>query len=94
MSDLFNELLGNMDSPGDSVLEAPHENVAIGAVDEEDTENEGEYSEENMTEYFSTVPEEEAMNYISMLRAGNFILFDHFDRLKGKLLKTESLGEI
>lgn len=80
----------DVSAPTTSPIESPLEDAFIAESSEVNV-YEPLREESAASEYFSTVPEEEALNYIMMLREGGFITFERFTELQDLLKTTKTL---
>lgn len=81
--------LGDLAPPMSDPIEAPQEDAIVGT--DEVNFHEPMREDDDAKEYFSSVPEEEALNYIHMLRSGNYISFERFDSLKTLLANSTTV---
>lgn len=94
MDDLPNLPIGDLSPPMSDPIEGPQEDALVGT--DESNFYEPMKDDADAREYFGSVPENESLNYLLMLRSGNYISFDRFDSLKSILESTQTvipLGE-
>ena len=87
MPDFPQERLGDIPTPSVGPIEGPFEDAIVGT--NETNINEPLREDDAATEYFASVPESEALNYIGMLRDGNFITLERLEQLKALLESTD-----
>ncbi len=85
----FPELnIGIVSAPSSSPVDAPHEDALIGSTESLDINpNEPLRMDDEAREYFNSVPEDTALNYIMFLHDFHAISFDRLNELK-ELLTT------
>ena len=85
------DLTGDVDAPSTSAIPSADEQAIPGADGEDRADpNEPLAIEEEAKEYFNSVTDEEALNYIMFLRDANAISFDRLNQLKELLDQTPS----
>ena len=80
---------GDVSTPTIDIIPAPHEDALVGT--EETNIYEPLRDDAEAKSYFETIPEEEALNYIMMLRSGNYISFERLNQLKDILESSTTI---